>query len=254
MPRICSSRDGTGMKHPPLVDADGHLQVDILTGGGGAGTQYTEGDVDMSITGTAIMWEESGTLRAVSTEYPLPVSGIVQDGGGSLSVDATGDVAHDAVDAGAPVKHGAKAISFGTIPAAVGNNDRTNLYASRYGVPWVIGGFPNTEVLSATYTSAQSDAILKSVAAGQKFIVTMLSAMVGNVPSTAGCGVVFEFDDTVDVCFGKHPNIAAGSGFVKGNGGGIIGIGADGQDVLVTTGNPSGEICVEVVGFLITES
>lgn len=41
---------------------------------GGGGVQYTEGDTDASITGTAMMWEDtSDTLRAVSAAKPLPV-------------------------------------------------------------------------------------------------------------------------------------------------------------------------------------
>lgn len=41
----------------------------------GGGTQYTEGDIDASITGTALMWEDtSDTLRAVSAAKPLPVN------------------------------------------------------------------------------------------------------------------------------------------------------------------------------------
>jgi hypothetical protein len=41
----------------------------------GGGTQYTEGDVDTSITGTAVMWEDtSDTMRAVSASKPLPVN------------------------------------------------------------------------------------------------------------------------------------------------------------------------------------
>lgn len=40
----------------------------------GGGTQYTEGDADTSITGTAVMWEDaSDTLRPVSSAKPLPV-------------------------------------------------------------------------------------------------------------------------------------------------------------------------------------
>lgn len=64
--------DGTDRTNV-LVDTDGHLQVDVLSGGGG-GTQYTEGDTDASITGGAILWEDTGdTLRAVSAAKPLPV-------------------------------------------------------------------------------------------------------------------------------------------------------------------------------------
>lgn len=52
-----------------IVDANG----DQITSFGG-GTQYTEGDTDASITGTAVMWEDtSDTLRAVSHAKPLPV-------------------------------------------------------------------------------------------------------------------------------------------------------------------------------------
>ena len=69
-----TSKDGDGTPYVPVVDADGHLQVDIVSGGGTSGTEYTEGDVDTSITGRAILWEDSGdTLRVVSADYPLPV-------------------------------------------------------------------------------------------------------------------------------------------------------------------------------------
>ena len=41
----------------------------------GGGTQYTEGDTDATITGTAVMWEDgSDTLRSVSSAKPLPIS------------------------------------------------------------------------------------------------------------------------------------------------------------------------------------
>ena len=56
------------------------LTVAITDGNGdqitsfGGGTQYTEGDVDASITGTAVMWENGGnTIRVASHQHPLPV-------------------------------------------------------------------------------------------------------------------------------------------------------------------------------------
>jgi len=62
-----------------LVDSNG----DQITSFGG-GVQYTEGDTDATITGTAMMWEDTGdTLRAVSAAKPIPVG----DAGGSLTVD-----------------------------------------------------------------------------------------------------------------------------------------------------------------------
>lgn len=52
-----------------IVDADGTAIVSF-----GGGTQYTEGDTDATITGTAIMWEDAAnTLVAVSAGKPLPI-------------------------------------------------------------------------------------------------------------------------------------------------------------------------------------
>jgi len=60
-----------------LVDGSG----DHITSIGG-GTQYTEGDTDATIVGTAIMWEDAGNaLTPVSSSKPLPVS---------ASIDPTG--------------------------------------------------------------------------------------------------------------------------------------------------------------------
>jgi hypothetical protein len=57
------------------------LGVQVLDGAGapittfGGGIQYTEGDTDASITGTALLWEDtSDTLRPVSAAKPLPVA------------------------------------------------------------------------------------------------------------------------------------------------------------------------------------
>ena len=61
-------RDSTGT----AFSAANPLQV---TGGGG-GTQYVEGATAASITGTAMMWEDTGdTLTPISAAKPLPVSG-----------------------------------------------------------------------------------------------------------------------------------------------------------------------------------
>jgi hypothetical protein len=58
----------------------------------GGGTQYTEGDTDATITGTAILWEDgSDTLATVTATNPLPVDA----SGTTLTVDlGAGDSAH----------------------------------------------------------------------------------------------------------------------------------------------------------------
>lgn len=56
-----------------IVDDNGNQVISF--GGGSGGIQYTEGDTDVTITGTVAMWEDTGdTLRAASATYPLPVS------------------------------------------------------------------------------------------------------------------------------------------------------------------------------------
>jgi hypothetical protein len=59
-----------------------------VTGGGG-GVEYTEGDTDATITGSAVLWEdESDTLRSVSAAKPLPVNIISGAGsGGTAAAD-----------------------------------------------------------------------------------------------------------------------------------------------------------------------
>lgn len=70
-----SSLVDTDLDYAPFqLDADGNLKVAIISGSG-SGTEYTEGDTDATITGTAIMWEDAGdTLRSVSAATPLPVN------------------------------------------------------------------------------------------------------------------------------------------------------------------------------------
>lgn len=65
-----------------IVDSSGN-QISSF----GGGTQYTEGDTDASITGTAMLWEDtSDTLRAVSAAKPLPVNIISGAGSGGTAM------------------------------------------------------------------------------------------------------------------------------------------------------------------------
>ncbi len=58
--------DGTNPR-AIAVDASGNVQVDIVSGGS-SGTQYTEGDTDASITGTAALVEGAANALAVLTQ------------------------------------------------------------------------------------------------------------------------------------------------------------------------------------------
>ena len=72
-----------------MDDANNAVRVNIVAGGA-AGAEYTEGDIDATITGRAILWEDAAdTMRAVSTAKPLPV---VQTGALPAGTNNIGDV------------------------------------------------------------------------------------------------------------------------------------------------------------------
>lgn len=82
-------------------DVGNPIPVNIISGGTGS-TEYTEGDVDASITGIAAMWEDSGnTLRAVSVAKPLPVSAAslpLPTGAATAAAQATGNASLSSID------------------------------------------------------------------------------------------------------------------------------------------------------------
>ncbi len=107
------------------------------------------------------------------------------------------------------------------------------------------------ERLTAKYTSAQTNTTLKTVAAGERFVVTAVDVFCDN-GNTVDVSVLLEFDDTTDVTIVEHPGVAPGSGFVIGDGSGQIQIGDDGQNVIVTVSVPTGgSVTVHVSGYLI---
>lgn len=86
--------DGTDRTNV-LVDTDGHLQVDVLSGGGG-GTQYTEGDIDATLTGTIALAEgPSNTATALQV-----------DASSNLQVDIAADSAGLATSANQSTANG----------------------------------------------------------------------------------------------------------------------------------------------------
>jgi hypothetical protein len=84
--------DGTTVATVRELGTNDALNVAMVDGSGnqivsfGGGTQYTEGDTDASITGSAMMWEDAAdTLKSVSAATPLPVN-VVAGGAGDGSI------------------------------------------------------------------------------------------------------------------------------------------------------------------------
>lgn len=169
----------------------------------------------------------------------------------------TGDVAHDAADAGAPAKIGARAIAHGTNPTAVAAADRTNLLASVAGVLFVMAGHPNIVTVEAEYTAAQTNTAIATVATGLKIVVTqvqMLCDKANTVDVGARVGFGATTTPTTTGVVASHPGMAAGSGVSRGDGSGILGVGGDGDDLRITSEVPTGGALRVLVSYYTIEA
>ena len=185
------------------------------------------------------------------------------DNAASDGASVSGDTAHDTADAGEPVKLGNKAIDLGADPTEVAALDRTDWYANRAGIPFVLGGHMNIITREWRADGAfTDDDICEAVDASHKLVVTCIAIMVdaaastdpdvrvgfgtANVPSEPASGA------SVAGIVTSHSAIAAGSGVVIGDGSGIVGIGALNEELRATVTTPTvGSIRIVTKYFLI---
>lgn len=175
-----------------------------------------------------------------------------------------GNLAHDAVDSGNPIKIGAKAVAHGTNPTAVAAADRSDLLCNRHGIPYFLGGHPNLK--NATYYTTAvgtNDNILPAVSSGTKLVITGIS-VVCSAANTVSPSVIIGFGtsviptlgatgvDAVDKIIIRHGGVQAGSGFVLGFNGSIVAIGGDDEEIRITNSVPTGgDISVSIQYFTI---
>ncbi len=194
----------------------------------------------------------------VKVEYGAADSATPVDTTNRLPVASAGDVAHDGVNSGNPVQFGAEAIAHGTNPAAVAAGDRTKLYANRAGVPFFIGGHPNIQTVRLQFTAAQTNTAVITVSAGSKIVVTAFQFTVDNASTvfpTFLMGFGTATTPTTSKVIGAHGGVPAGGGFGRGDGSGILGIGADDEDLrLTTTGTIGGNGGELIVTYYTVES
>lgn len=172
-------------------------------------------------------------------------------------ISAGYNVAHDAVDSGNPVKFGYKAIAHGANPTAVAANDRTQSYANRHGIPWVIGGHPNIITTRASATGAQTNASIITVGAGTKIVITRITFST-NKATSVNVSVIIGFGATttptgVGVVL-SHSGMGAGESMLEGSGAGILGIGGGGEDLRLTSSVATDGNIEVVVSYYLIES
>lgn len=250
--RVKNLVDGTISTVTAVTNITNSVAVHVLSTGGTINVALKPGTIAVSLD----PGYELGSVKGVNSSIAVYFDR------GNPTVTAVGNVAHDVGDAGNPVKIGYKAIVHGANPTAVTADDRTDAYANRHGIPFVMGGHPNIQTIQANYTDAdgaQTNAAIITVSSGTKIIVTHLAAICDNANTQdVQCRIGFgtantPANDAAKVLL-SHPGIPPGSGVVVGNGSGIIGIGADDEDLRITCEDPVGGSIDVVVGYYTIES
>lgn len=207
---------------------------------------HASGDVGVMALAVA---NEANTVFAADGDY-VPL-GTDREG----SNRTIGNRAHDAVDSGAPVKVGLKAVAHGSTPTEVSAADRTDWYANRAGIPFVIGGHMNLVTLRLAITGANTNVAVITVSAGTKIVVTMaqVTSSYANLafPSFR-VGFATATTPTTTGVVMAHDGLAPGSGFSVGNGSGIVGIGADDEDLRITNDDPTGTASLVVKYYTVS--
>ncbi len=225
------------------------------------------GDVDVTSVPAPLSTTGSGTeATALRVTLATDSTGLVSvdDNGGALTVDGTvtavGAAAHSAAISGNPVRIGATAIAFGTNPTEVSAAEATDLYTNLAGVQLVTGPHMNPitiEFTQAAADGAQANVALITVAGGAKICVTQVqvladqantvetSVRIGFAAATLGAASTTPVVGIV----ASHPGIVPGSGISRGDGMGILGVGADGEDLRITISSPTGGNNVVLVSY-----
>jgi hypothetical protein len=187
----------------------------------------------------------SAKLRFIAATG-IPVTNTVTVGShavtnaGTFAVQAEGKAAHGGAEPN-PIPNGYITIAHGTNPTQIAAGLVTKAYASRHGIPFVIGGHPNIITSMQIITTGVTDdsTISGTIAAGTKVVVTQVQFTVDNA-STVFPKIIVGFGTANTPASGagvvaSHPGVPAGGGFSRGDGSGILGVGADGAELRVTT-------------------
>jgi hypothetical protein len=197
----------------------------------------------------------------ISAANPLPVSEL---GAGLTALQLIDDTvfADDAaltVGTSKVTVAGGVAVAHGTNPDAADALDAVAPIMNRHRVPFHIGGHPNIITVKHTnITTAVTDAAIITISTGSKIVVTRISATLDNASTvfpTLLVGFGTANTPTTTGVLIAHGGVPAGGGITVGDGSGILGIGADNEDLRVTTtGNATGNGLQITVSYFTVET
>ena len=233
----------SGLWVPAQIDADGNLKVNIAVVADGADSALG------TTTDAAVPVDNNGTLIG-HVRYLAQVLASVWD-----SINARLNVAVQNATL-AVTQSGSWVLSAGS--AIIGNVriDQTTpgttngvqvvaaLPAGTNQIGAVTPGYPASIVtLEVAYTAAQTDAAIVTVGSTDLIVVTQIQALTDEA-TTVGVGFRVGFGaTTTPTTTGvvlTHPGLVPGSGVSRGDGGGVLGAGVDGEDLRITSEVPTG--------------
>jgi hypothetical protein len=153
---------------------------------------------------------------------------------------------------------GGIAVAHGSAPDAADALDGGGFLMNRHRIQWVIGGHPNIVTTRVNYTGAQTDVVIgPENSAGTKMAVTQIMVTADNA-NTASPSVIIGFGTantpTGDGVLLGHPGLPGGGGVSRGSGSAVLGIGADGAELRITCGAPTGGSITIVTSYFLIES
>lgn len=198
-------------------------------------------------------------LRNGAQTVVLTAGGALMPGDATTGQFVGGAIAHGASDTGNPLKVGMVATAHGANPTPVASGQRTNVYASIDGIPFVLGGHPNIKTVRLQFTAAQTNTAVIAGSGGVRIVVTGFTVTLDNASTvfpTFLLGFAASTTPTTTQVIGAHGGIPAGGGFSRGDGSGILGISAAGDALLLTTtGAATGNgVNVIITYYTITEA
>lgn len=217
----------------------------------------------------AITENQAGYVR-MSSRRALLVEGVASGTAQNVAIDSGAvtslaliDDTIKADDAGFTVgtdkvnMAGLVAVAHGANPDAADANDAVAALTNRHRVPFSIGGHPNIVTIEVATTGAQTDVAIVTVSTGTKIVVTQCQAITDNANTAfpqlrVGFGTA-NTPTTTGVVL-THPGLPAGGGVSRGDGSGIIGIGADNEDLRYTCGAPTGGSLRILTSYFTIES
>ena len=288
--KLAISTDGSGTLIP--ADATNGIDVDVTRLPALVAGTANIGDVDVLTVPAPLSTTGGGTeATALRVTLASDSTGVVSidDNGAALTVDNGGtfavqvdgaaltalqlidnpvfvDDAAYTVGTSSVMVSGGVAVAHGSAPDAADAGDAVAPLHNRHRVQFTIGGHPNIITRSvhiADADGAQTDAtIVGTISAGTKVAVTAVAVTVDAATTNAnavkiGFGATTIPADSTTGANGvllDHDGIPPGSGVVVGNGAGLLGIGADGEELRLTCEDPVGGALSVTFSYFTIES